>query len=113
MLEVDAIADSEVTLTRIPKSLADRLHLDPLETRIITDAEGLSHTCSYVGLQVKFENRHSLTGALVFGDELILGSTTMLDLDVVIAPDSRKLIVKPASPNIAHGFVFTFFPKAA
>jgi hypothetical protein len=37
----------------------------------------------------------------VLGDEALLGSVPMEDLDVLIDPARQRLIVNPESPNIA------------
>ena len=52
-------------------------------------------------VSVKFENRGCFTGALVLGDRVLLGAVPMEDMDVLVCPATRKLIVNPASPNIA------------
>jgi hypothetical protein len=41
-------------------------------------------------------------GALVLGDEALLGAVPMEDMDLVVNPSRRELTVDPASPNIAH-----------
>ncbi len=57
---------------------------------------------SYMGpIQVKFENRGYFTGALVIGEEVLLGAVPMEDMDVVVSPAKQALIVNPESPNIA------------
>jgi hypothetical protein len=35
------------------------------------------------------------------GDEVLLGAIPMEDMDVVIHPSTRELMVNPESPNIA------------
>ena len=41
-----------------------------------------------------------LSGALVMGDEVLLGAIPMEDMDLVIIPKTRTLAVNPESPNI-------------
>ena len=50
---------------------------------------------------IKFENRGCLTGALVLGDEVLLGAVPMEDMDLVVSPAKQILMVNPESPNIA------------
>ncbi|MGH8605378.1 MAG: clan AA aspartic protease, partial [Gammaproteobacteria bacterium] len=38
--------------------------------------------------------------ALVFGNQVLLGSIPMEDMDLVIEPSRQKVTVNPASPNI-------------
>ena len=47
----------------------------------------------------------SFVGALMLGDEVLLGAIPMEDLDVVINPLLQTLTVNPANPNMACGKV--------
>lgn len=68
--------------------------------------DGKKHQCSYVGpIAVKFENRGCFTGALVFGEEVILGAVPMEDMDIIVSPARQTVIVNPESPNIATSVV--------
>jgi len=40
-------------------------------------------------------------GALVMGDQSLLGAIPMEDMDLVVVPQTREVIVNPNSPNIA------------
>ena len=44
-------------------------------------------------------------GALVMGDQVLLGAIPMEDMDLVIVPGTRSLEVNPSSPNIATSVV--------
>lgn len=56
----------------------------------------------YVGpIQIKFKNRIGFAGALVMGDQILLGAIPMEDMDLVIIPKKRTLEVNPNSPNVA------------
>ena len=50
---------------------------------------------------IRFDNRGCFTGALVFGDEVLLGAVPMEDMDVLVSPATQSLVVNPDSPNIA------------
>ena len=52
-------------------------------------------------IALKFKNRGCFTGALVLGDEVLLGAVPMEDMDVVVSPAKQKLTVNPESPNVA------------
>lgn len=52
-------------------------------------------------IQIRFENRQCLTGAMVLGNEVLLGAIPMEDMDVVINPTRQIITVNPASPNLA------------
>lgn len=47
-----------------------------------------------------FGNRGCFTGALVLGDEVLLGAVPMEDMDLVISAARRAVEVNPNSPNI-------------
>ena len=42
-------------------------------------------------------------GALVLGDEVLLGAIPMEEMDLVVNPRDRTVDVNPDSPNIASG----------
>lgn len=86
----------------IPEHIAIQLKLDELYKREVTTADGRKHLVPYMGpISIKFENRACFTGALVFGDEVLLGAVPMEDMDVLVSPAKQALIVNPESPNIA------------
>jgi len=41
------------------------------------------------------------TGALVMGDQVLLGAIPLEDMDLVVIPRSRTIDINPESPNIA------------
>ena len=44
-------------------------------------------------------------GALVLGDEVLLGVIPMEDMDLIVIPQTRSVEVNPLSPNIAMATV--------
>ncbi len=101
-MQVRAMADSGALLLCIPQHVALQLKLEELEKREVTLADGKRQLVPYVGpLQVQFANRRCFTGALVLGDETLLGAVPMEDLDVLVDMARQRLIVNPDSPNIA------------
>lgn len=101
-VEVDALADSGALHLCIPEHIALQLELAELYKREVTTADGKKHICSYVGpIEVKFENRGCYTGAIVLGDEVLLGAVPMEDMDILLSPAKQAVIVNPESPNIA------------
>ena len=72
----------------------------------MTIADGTVKLCPYVGpIRIRFANRMCLTGALVLGDDVLLGAIPMEDMDLLIHPAQLKLIVNPENPNIAGAIV--------
>jgi clan AA aspartic protease len=105
-LEVKCLADTGSTYLVLPQHIATQLQLQPLETREATTADGSSHTVPYAGpVRVSFQDRNCFVGALIMGDEVLLGAVPMEDMDLVVHPKLLKLVVNPNSPNIARGHV--------
>ena len=103
---VKCLADSVSTYLVLPPHIATQLQLQPLETREATTADGSSHTVPYAGpIKISFQNRNCFVGALIMGDEVLLGAVPMEDMDLIVHPKLLKLTVNPESPNIARGHV--------
>jgi clan AA aspartic protease len=98
---VDAMVDTGSMHLCIPEHVAVQLRLETLEEREVTIADGGRRLCRYVGpVQLHFGNRGCFVGALVLGDEVLLGAVPMEDMDLVVSPATRSVTVNPASPNI-------------
>lgn len=101
-MNVRALADTGALHLCIPEHIAIQLQLEELYKREVTTADGNRHLCPYVGpVEVKFENRGCFTGALVLGDEVLLGAVPMEDMDILLSPARQAVIVNPENPNIA------------
>ncbi|MEZ5582791.1 MAG: clan AA aspartic protease [Candidatus Competibacteraceae bacterium] len=89
-------ADTGALHLCIPEHVAIQLELEELYKGEVTTADGKKHLCPYVGpIELKFENRGCFTGALVLGDEVLLGAVPMEDMDVLISPAKQTLVVNP------------------
>lgn len=100
-IAVKALVDSGAVTMCVPEHIAIQLKLETSEMREVTVADGRKSSVAYVGpLFVAFENRRSFCGAMVMGDEVLLGAIAMEDMDVLIHPRDQKLIVNPQSPNM-------------
>jgi clan AA aspartic protease len=101
-IEVNAFADTGALHLCIPEHIAIQLQLDELEKRQITVADGSKRLVPYMGpVIVSFANRQCYAGAMVLGDETLLGAIPMEDMDLVIVPGTQQVAVNPANPNIA------------
>ena len=101
-LEVDAMVDTGAVHLCIPEHVCVQLKLTKEQTKEVVLADGSVKEVPYVGpLAVKFENRVGYVGALVMGDQVLLGAIPMEDMDLVVIPKTKKLEVNPASPNVA------------
>ncbi|MEP6513299.1 MAG: hypothetical protein ABJA79_05490 [Parafilimonas sp.] len=103
-MEVRCLVDSEATYLCIPEHVANQLQLQSLQSREVILVDGSLKLIPYVGaIKVEFENRLCFVGAMVLGDQTLLGAIPMEDMDLVINPKSLQLTVNPESPNIARG----------
>ena len=101
-IKVEALVNSGANLLCIPREVALQLQLETHDQRTVTTADGETQVVDYVGpIRVRFANRQCLVGALVLGDQPLLGAVPMEDMDLVIDPSRRTLAVNPAHPNIA------------
>ena len=100
-LTVNALVHTGALHLCIREGLAIQLKLDRLDERQVTTADGGKHLCAYVGpIEVHFDNRGCFTGALVLGDEILLGAVPMEDMGLIVSPATRSVSVNPAGPNI-------------
>ena len=100
-MTVRAMVDSGALHLCLPQHVVTQLGLATLDQRTVTTADGAEHLVDYVGpLKIRFENRQCLTGALVLGDQPLLGAIPMEDMDVLIDPARQSLTVNPRNPNI-------------
>jgi clan AA aspartic protease len=101
-----ALVDTGALTLCIPEHVRLQLVLEEVEKREITTADGRSSLVPYVGpVMVRFQNRTAFVGALVLGDEVLLGAVPMEDMDLVVIPSTRTLAVNPQSPNFPHALV--------
>lgn len=105
-IAVKALADTGALMLCIPEHLALQLGLETESVREVSVADGRSMNVPYVGpIKVSFGKRFCYVGALVLGDEVLLGAVPMEDMDLVVNPSRREVTVDPASPNIPHARV--------
>ena len=102
-LSVEAPVDTGALMLCIPEHVALQLDLETESMREVSVADGRNTTVPYVGpIRVAFERRFRYVGALVLGDEVLLGAVPMEDMDLVVDPGREMLTVDPASPNLPH-----------
>jgi len=102
-VEVEAMADTGA-LFCISEEVRLQLQLEPTSNKEIVTADGKRTLCPYVGpIRIQFENRECYVGAVVLGDEVLLGAVPMEDMDLVVIPSARRVVVNPLHPNFAAG----------
>lgn len=105
-MEVDALADSGSVHLCIPPRVQLQLDLQEITQKEATLADGSKKLVPYVGpVELHFKNRAGFAGALVMGDQVLLGAIPMEDMDLVIIPKTRTVDVNPENPNIASSVV--------
>ena len=105
-IKVNALADTGGLMLCIPERIALQLKLSTESVREVSMAEGRNMNVPYVGpIKISFGDRFCYVGALVLGDEVLLGAVPMEDMDLVINPGRKNVTVDPASPNIPRARV--------
>ena len=111
---VNALVDTSALMLCIPEHVANQLNLTAESMREVSLADGRSSNVPYVGpIKVTLGKRFCYVGALVLGDEILLGSVPMEDMDLVVNPSRREVTVDPVSPNIPHARVKSQAPSRA
>lgn len=99
--ETVALVDTGSINLCLPKYLAIRMGLQELEKRTVVVADGRSVSCSYSGpVLIEFHGRKCYTGALILGDEVILGTIPLEDMDLTIHPASQSVVPSPIPHEI-------------
>lgn len=97
----EALVDTGAVHLCLPEHLAIQLDLKELEQREVTLANGHRIRVPYCGpVEIRFKNRRGFTGAMIMGDEPLLGTIPLEDMDLVVVPAQQRVDVNPASPNV-------------
>jgi clan AA aspartic protease len=105
-VEIEALADTGSVHLCIPDHVRIQLDLEEIDKKEATFADDRRSLVPYVGpIQIEFKNRVGFAGALVLGNQVLLGAIPMEDMDLVVVPGTRTLDVNPGSPNIATSIV--------
>lgn len=101
-VEIDALADTGAVHMRIPSHIQLQLQLEETDKKEVILADGSRKLVPYVGpIELRYKNRVGFAGALVTGDQPLLGAIPMEDMDLVVVPRTREVTVNPESPNVA------------
>jgi clan AA aspartic protease len=100
-IDASALVDTGALHLCIPEHIAIQLQLNPLKQREVQTADGKSHMIDYVGpVKISMLGRECFTGALVMGNQVLLGAIPMEDMDLIVEPARMQVRVNPLSPNI-------------
>ena len=101
-VETEALVDTGSVYLIIPDHTRLQLALGEEGIKEVTLADGSKRMVPYVGpIEARFKNRVAFVGAIVMGDEVILGAIPMEDMDLVVMPHGRRIDVNPDNPNFA------------
>ena len=74
-IELNALVDTGSLFLCLPEEVRLQLQLEATSEKEVTTADGKRCLCPYVGpVRVQFENRECYVGAVVLGDEVLLGA---------------------------------------
>ena len=95
-MEVEALADTGTVHLCIPAHVQMQLRLGAVDEKEVTLADGSRRLVPYVGpIELRYANRVGFVGALVMGDQPLLGAIAMEDMDLVVVPKTRQVVVNP------------------
>jgi clan AA aspartic protease len=98
----DALADTGSVYLIVPEHIQLQLGLSEQSRKEVTLADGSKKMVPYVGpIEVRFKNRVAYVGAIVMGDQVLLGAIPMEDMDLVVMPHQRRVELNPLNPNYA------------
>jgi clan AA aspartic protease len=101
-VSTEALVDTGSVFLIIPEHVRLQLALDATAEKEVTLADGTSRLVPYVGpIEARFKNRNAYVGAIVMGDQVLLGTIPMDDMDLVVIPQRRTAEVNPLNPNFA------------
>lgn len=100
-IDANAVVDTGAMHLCIPEHIAVQLQLKARSQREVQTADGKSHMVDYVSpVRISMLGRECTTGALVIGNQVLLGAIPMEDMDLIVEPARMRVTVNPLSPNI-------------
>lgn len=90
-VEVTALVDTGALHLCIPEHIRIQLKLEAIDEKEVTLADGSKRLVPYVGpIEIRFKNRIGFAGALVLGQQVLLGAIPMEDMDLVVIPKRHR-----------------------
>ena len=110
-IDAKALVDSGALELCIPQHVANQLRLQVVEQREVTIADGRKILVDYVApVKVEAFGRRAVGGALVLGNQVLLGAIPMESMDVLIDPARLRVIPNPENPNIPGSMAVGVLP---
>ena len=108
-IDARALVDTGAIDLCLPKLVVLQLKPKTIEQRMVTYADGRKELVDYVGpVRVEVFGRNVFTGAMVMGDQVLLGAIPMESMDVLVDPRRQILIPNPDHPNIPGAMAMGF-----
>jgi clan AA aspartic protease len=104
-MRVNVLADSGAIMLTINEQIRTQLGLPQVDTRSAQLADGTLLNLPVVGpVELRFANRRTSVDAMVLPGESepLLGAIPMEDMDVLVDPQRRQLVVNPEHPYIVQ-----------
>ena len=99
-IRIEALAGTGSMHLRITPANRDALELETAEEKPVVLADGTRRTVDYVGpIELRYAGRTGFGGALVMGDQPLLGVVPMEDMDLVVVPKTQRVIPNPENPG--------------
>ena len=100
-LTTPALIDTGCTSMCIPESVRAKLDLEVIDTRPVVLADGSYRNVPYVGpIEVRFRERVACLGALVMGEEVLLGAYPLEEMDLIVVPATQTLEYNPKGVRV-------------
>jgi clan AA aspartic protease len=88
-MDASAVVDTGALHLCIPEHVALQLQLKTRSQREVQTADGKSHMADYVSpVRISMLGRECVTGALVIGNQVLLGAIPLEDMDLIILDSS-------------------------
>ncbi|MGI8788267.1 MAG: clan AA aspartic protease [Pyrinomonadaceae bacterium] len=107
-VKVNALVDSGSYMLTINDTIQNQLGLPLIEKQFSVLADDTEIEVEVVGpVEVRFENRRTSVDAIIIpnSSEVLLGAIPMEDMDVLIDPRERRLVVNPKHPYVATKYL--------
>lgn len=107
-VNITALVDTGAYMLSINENIKTQLDLPAIEKQFVTLADDSTIEVEIVGpVEVRFENRRTSVDAVVLPSdaEVLLGAIPMEDMDVLVDPRQRMLVVNPKHPYVANKYL--------